>query len=80
MVLSGGMTTLELGGIITVTSRGSAAPPPLLELHAVKTSMLRMRKNGMNFWGVIQGHLIKLPEPKFRLVVSHPNQQLYAYV
>jgi hypothetical protein len=53
-VLLGGTTTLALGGTTTVTSRGSEAPPPLLELHAVRISRIRTRKTGMIFLGFIE--------------------------
>jgi len=45
--------TVVLGGTTTLTSLGWDAPPPLLELHALKTSTQRLRKTEIFFFGVI---------------------------
>ena len=54
MLLGGTTTVLLLGGTTTLTSLGCDEPPPLVELHAVRASMVRTRKTGMIFLGVIE--------------------------
>ena len=62
IVLFGGTTTVRLGGTIilvlggttTLTSLGCFAPPPLVELHAARASMMKTRTTGIIFLGVIE--------------------------